>query len=158
MATRFFTTTATHLLQEITLVYVFTTLKPWGKWDPSSPFRDWVITCILFPRSRVFHLAVYDFGRRSIYLLLLGHFDFLIQISQIHCLICGRSLWIKSHACWHANNCAILDQFKETDNSLILLSLITLMMQLMVGVPRVTGTWDPKLVESAMTRATWSLS
>ena len=26
----------------------------------------------------------------------------------------------------------------------------------MIGVPRVTDTWHPKVVESSMTRATWS--
>ena len=54
VAISFFTVTTTCLLPEITLVYVFTTLKPWGKWGPSPPFRDWVITCMSFPRSRVF--------------------------------------------------------------------------------------------------------
>ena len=53
MAIRFFTTTATCLLLEITLVYMFTTLKLWGKWGPSPPFRDWVVTCMWFPRSKV---------------------------------------------------------------------------------------------------------
>ena len=53
-----------------------------------------------------------------------------------------------------ANKQDILDPFKEVDNSSISLSLITFMIQLMVGVPRVTATWDPKLVESGMTRAT----
>ena len=53
-AFRFFTTTATHLLPKIILVYVFTTLKSWGKWGPSPPPRDWVITCMLIPRSRCF--------------------------------------------------------------------------------------------------------
>ena len=33
-----------------------------------------------------------------------------------------------------------------------------LVIQLMVGVPRVTGIQDPKPVESGMARATWSLS
>ena len=54
VAIRFYTTTPTCLLPEITSVYIFTTIKPWGKWVPSPPFRDWVITCMLSPRSRVF--------------------------------------------------------------------------------------------------------
>ena len=48
----------------------------------------------------------------------------------------------------------ILDPFSETDSSSISLSLIMFMIQLMVGVPRVTGTLDPKAVESGMTRGT----
>ena len=51
----------------------------------------------------------------------------------------------------------ILDPFSETDSSSISLSLITFMIQLIVHVPRVTRTLDPKAVESGMTRATWSL-
>ena len=51
----------------------------------------------------------------------------------------------------------ILDPFSATDSSSILLSLITFMIQLIVGVPRVTRTLNAKVVESGMTRATWSL-
>ena len=58
----------------------------------------------------------------------------------------AASLLMKSSTQWHANNWDILNPFKETDNSSILLSLITLMICLMVGVPRVTGTWDPQMV------------
>ena len=50
----------------------------------------------------------------------------------------------------------ILSPFSEADNSSISLSLITFTIQLMVSVPRVTGTLDPKTVESGMIRATWS--
>ena len=41
----------------------------------------------------------------------------------------------------------ILDPFSKRDNSSISLSLMMFMIQLMVGVPRVTGTLDPKAVE-----------
>ena len=68
------------------------------------------------------------------------------------------SLLTESSAQWQANSCAILNPFKEADNSCISLSLITLMILLMVGVPSITGTQDPKVVESGSTRATWSLS
>ena len=64
------------------------------------------------------------------------------------------SLLMESSAQWHGNNWDILNPFKEAANSSILLSLIILMIQLMVGVPRVTGTQAPKVVESGMTRAT----
>ena len=63
---------------------------------------------------------------------------------------------MESSAGWYANKLDILNPFKEADSSSILLSLITFMIQLMVCVPRVTGTQDPNLVESGMTRATWS--
>ena len=64
------------------------------------------------------------------------------------------SLLIESSAQGHANKQDTLNLFKEADNSSISLSLITFMIQLMAGVPRVTGTHDPKAVESGMTRAT----
>ena len=121
-AIRFITTTAIHLLPEITSVYVFTTLRPWDKWGPSPPFRTWVIMFMLFPRSMVFIWA------------------------------CITLLYLLYY------NWAIRDPFRETDNSSISLSLIMLMIQLMIGVPRVTGTWAPKMVESSTTRATWSSS
>ena len=49
MAFRFFTTTATHLLPEITLVYVFTTLKPRGKWGPSTLSGTALLHACCFP-------------------------------------------------------------------------------------------------------------
>ena len=55
-----------------------------------------------------------------------------------------------------ANRWDILNPFSETDNSSISLSLMMLMIQLMVGVPRVMGTLDPKAVKSVMTRPTCS--
>ena len=66
--------------------------------------------------------------------------------STVWCMV--ASPLIKCSAHLPANNWANLDPFKEADRSLISLSLITLMIQLMVGVPRVTGTWDPKTAES----------
>ena len=121
----FFITAATCLLPEITLVLVFTTLKLCGKWGPS-------------PLTGTESLHGYCFTEAG---FLFG------------CVL----FWMQKHlsnAHQHANNWAILDPFKETINSSISLSLITLMIQLMVGVPRVTGTQDPKPVESSMTRAT----
>ena len=50
----------------------------------------------------------------------------------------------------------ILNPFSETDNSSMSLYLITFMIQLIVGVSRVTGTLDPKAVKCGMIRATWS--
>ena len=64
------------------------------------------------------------------------------------------SLLTQSSVQWHANNWDTLDPFKEADNSSTSLSLIMFISQLMVSVPRVTGTHDPKAVESGMTRAT----
>ena len=52
----------------------------------------------------------------------------------------------------------VLNPFTETDISSISLSFITFMIQLVVGVPRVTRTLDQKVVESGMARATWSSS
>ena len=64
------------------------------------------------------------------------------------------SLLRESSAQWDTNRWDILNPFKEADNSSILLSLITFMIQLMVGVPRVTNTQDPKLPETGIARAT----
>ena len=88
-AIKFFTTTATCLLPEITLVYVFTTLKLWGKWGPSPPFRNWVITCMLFPRSRVFIWPCIILDEKRSTSSFLWCSDCLIQVSQVHCLVCG---------------------------------------------------------------------
>ena len=64
------------------------------------------------------------------------------------------SFFIVLSAQQHANNWDILDPFKEANNPSDTLSLITLMIQLMVTVPRVTSTQDLKMVESGMTRTT----
>ena len=145
---RLFTTTAIHLLPEITSVYMFTTLKPWGKWGPSSSFRDWVIICMLFPRSRVFVWPCIILDKKvstsSFFVVLTT----LFKSARSTVWFATVSLWIESPAHWQANNWAILDPFREKNNSLISLSLITLMILLMVGVLRVTGTQDPKPVES----------
>ena len=63
-----------------------------------------------------FHSAMYDFGWKSIYLLLLCYFDHLVQISLIHCLV-GSQLHseLESSALQHAKNWGILDPFKEAD-------------------------------------------
>ena len=63
-------------------------------------------------------------------------------------------LLTESSAQWHAKKWEILNPLKKANNSSVLLSLITLMIWLMVGVPRVTGTQDPKAVKSGMTRVT----
>ena len=61
------------------------------------------------------------------------------------------SLSTEGSAQQDANKWDILDLFSETDNSSILLSLIRCMIQLMVSVPSVTGTLDPKSVGSGIT-------
>ena len=153
VAIRFFTTTTTCLLPEVTLLYMFITPKPWGKHGPSSPFRDWVITYMLFPRSRVFiHLCIIKTSTSSFFLVLTTSFKWVGSTYWFATVF----LWIKSPAHQQANNWVILNQFRKTNNSSISLSLITLMIQLMLGVPRVTGTWDPKPVESSKTRTNWS--
>ena len=53
-----------------------------------------------------------------------------------------------------ANRQDVLNPFSETDNSSISLSLMMFTIWLMVGVPRVTRTLYPKMVESETTRAT----
>ena len=85
----------------------------------------------------------------------LYHFNSLIPVSWIHGLVC-------SHFTSNGKFCLMAWQqagypyalLKEAHSSSISLHLIKFMIQLMVGVPRVTDTWDPKLVESGMTRAT----
>ena len=157
-AIRYFTTTATCLLPEITLVYVFTTLKLWGKWGWSPPFRDWVITYLLFPRIRVFIQPCIILDEKasttSLFFIMIASFK---SVGFTVCFV-AVFFWIESPAYQQANNQAILNPFKETDNSSIKLSLMMLLIQLMVGVPTVTGIWDPKPVESGTTRATWALS
>ena len=71
--------------------------------------------------------------------------------------LAAASPLMESSTQWHANEQDILDPFMEADNSSISYSLIMLMIQLIVSVPSVTGTQDPKMVESVMIRATWSL-
>ena len=157
VAIRFFTTITTCLLPEITLVYVFTTLKSWGKWVPSPPFRHWVITCILFPRSSVSVWLYIIFNKKA------STSSFFVVLTTLFKSVGSTiwfgtvSLWIESPAHQQAHYWAILDPFRETNNLSISLSMITLMIWLMVGVPRVTGTQDPKPVDSSMTRTTWSL-
>ena len=98
MAIRFFTTTATCLLPEITLVYMFTTLKPWGKWGPSTPSGIESLHACCFPGAR-FCLAVYYFGQKIGQLFLICQFDHLIQFGQIHCLVCD-SFPLNWKSCW----------------------------------------------------------
>ena len=54
----------------------------------------------------------------------------------------------------HANRQDILNPLSETDSSSISPSFMMFMIQLMVGVPSVTGTLYPKVVKSGMTRTT----
>ena len=75
--------------------------------------------------------------------------------------VVGSTVWfvvvsfqIESPAQQQANNWTILDPFRETNGQLISLSLIMLMIQLMVGVPRVTSTQSLNPVESGTTMAT----
>ena len=157
MAIRFFTTTATCLLPEIISLYVFTTLKPWGKWGPSPPFRDWVITYMLFPRSRVFLQLCIILDKKASTSSFSVVLTVLFKSVRSTVWFVAVSLSVESPAHQHANNWAIHDPFKETDNTLISLALITLIIHLMMGVPRLTSTQDPETVESDMTRATWSL-
>ena len=67
---------------------MFTTLKPWGKWGPSPPFREWVITCMLFPMSRVFIWLCIILDKKSIHFLFLCCFDCLVQVGWVHSLVC----------------------------------------------------------------------
>ena len=150
---RFLTTAATPLLPVVTLVYRLTTLSPWGKQCPSSLLDVWVITCMLLPRRKVFiwPYVILDEKVSISFLLVVLTTSIKLVGSPM-----GVSLLIESSAGWHVNNWAILNPLKDADNSYILLSLIILMILLMVGVPRITSTQDPKVVESGSTRATWS--
>ena len=118
MAVRFFTTTATCLLPEITLVYVFTTLKPWGKWGPSPLSEIESLHAYCFPGAG-FSFCHVLFWMKKHLSLPLCHFDCLIQISQIHCFVCMQFPSELKVAYWNANNWAILDPFKETSDSSI---------------------------------------
>ena len=158
MAIRFFTTTATHFSWNHFDVWVHYT-EAVGQMGSITPFRDWVTTCILFPRTRVviWPCIIYYFGWKSVYLLPLCHFDCLCQIGWIHCLVCG-SFPLNQKTCSPTCQQSCYPQSIQGNNQLINFpSLITLMIWFMAGVTRVTGTWDPKTVESGMTRATCSL-
>ena len=136
-AVRFFTATATCLLPEITLVYVFTTLKLWGKWGPSPPFRDWVITCMLFPKSMVFVQSCIILDEKA-------------STSSLFVILTTSFKLVRSTV-WFA---VVPSELKVllADMSTIRISLIyskkptthTLTIQLMLGVSRVTSTQDPK--------------
>ena len=130
MAIRFSTITATHLLQEITSVYMFTALRPWGKWGPSSPLRDWVITCMMFPRSRIFIplYMILDIKSSipSFFVVLTASF----KLVGTTVWFVTPLLWVESSAQWHVNNWATFGPFKEAKSSWISLSLITLISQL----------------------------
>ena len=121
-------------------------------------FRVCIITCMLFPKSMVFVWPCKILDKKvsisSFFVVLTASFKSVRSTVWF----AAASLLMESYVWWNANKQYILDPFKETDNSSILLSLITLMIWLMVGVPRVTGTWDPMAVESDMTRAIWSSS
>ena len=81
---RFFTTTARHLLPVVTLVYVFTTHSPQGKWGSLPPLS---LSHYMHATSQEqgFHLAMYYLGQKSIYLSSLCCLDCLIQIGGITC-------------------------------------------------------------------------
>ena len=68
------------------------------------------------------------------------------------------SLLMESSAWWQANKWNILNPFSEMASSSIYLSLITFMIWLIVSVPKMTSSQEPKLVRFGMTRVTWSLS
>ena len=139
MAIRFFTNTTTHLLPDITSVYVFTTLRLWGKWDPSPPFRVEVVACMLFLRSMVFiWLCIILDEKASISFFVILTASFRSVRSTVWWMV--ASPLIESSTCQHANNWAILNPFREATNTLISLSLIMLIIWLMVGIPKVTGT------------------
>ena len=141
MAIRFFTTTATPLLLEITLVYMFTTLKPWGKWGSSPPFRDWCYYMHVVSQEQGFHLANMYFGltkavpTSSFFVILTASFK---SVRSTVWFVSSFPLNWKSYSktCQQSGRPAIYS--KETDNLSILLLLNMLMIQLMVFVPRVT--------------------
>ena len=119
IAIKFITTTATCLLPKITLVYVFITLRPRGKWGPWPPIRDWVITCMLFPRRMVFIWQCMILDEKasisSFFVNLTSSFKSVR--STVWCMVV--SFLIKSSAYQHANSWAILNPIKEADNSSI---------------------------------------
>ena len=91
-----------------------------------------------------YNFTVYYFEQKGVYLFPLCSLtaSFKLVRSNVCCRV--ASPVIESSTCQHASKWALLNTFKEADNSLISLSLIMLMIQLMAGVPRVTITWDPK--------------
>ena len=64
----------------------------------------------------------------------------VVSFLRVSSAQCPTSMW------------GICNPFSETDSSSVSLSLIMFTIQLMVGVPRVTETFNPKAVK--MTRAT----
>ena len=89
IAIRFFTTTATCLLPAVTLVYVFTTLSPWGKWGPLPPLSVLSHYMHVTSQEQGFHSAMYYLGWKSIYLFPLGCLDHFFQIGGITCWRCS---------------------------------------------------------------------
>ena len=91
---------------------------------------------------------------KSLYFLLLYHFDSLVQVSQTHGLVYSHYTSNRKFCLMVCQQMGYPQPIQGADNSSISFSLIMLIIELMVGVPKVTGTQDPKLVESGMTRAT----
>ena len=54
-----------------------------------TPFQGLSHYIHIVSKEQGFHLAMYYFGWKSIYLFPLYHLDYPIQIGQIHCFICG---------------------------------------------------------------------
>ena len=119
-----------------------------------TAFRVCIITCMLFPKSMVFVWPCMILDEKasisSFFVVLTASFKSV----RYTVWFTAASLLTESSVQWHPNKWDIFDPFKEANNSFISLSLFTLMILLMVSVPRVTNTQDPKMAEFDTTRAT----
>ena len=153
IAIKFLTTTATYFLPEITLVYMFTTLKPWDKWSPSPPFQG--VRHYMHIVSQVFVWPCMILEKKAS-ISSLGCIDCLVQISQIHYLICG-SFSLNQRSClptcqqWGYPWCIQRNQKTHQFH----FPWSHWWPDWWWGVPRVTGTQDPKPVESGITMVPW---
>ena len=154
-AIRFITTTATHLLPRNHFsVHVHYTLAV-RQVGSITPFQGLSHYMYFVSQEKDVCSAMYYFGQKSIHLFPLCHFYHPIQVSQIHCLVC-RSFPLNRKSCSLTSQQSGYPWSIQRNQQLIILpSSIILMIWLIVGVPRVTSTQDPKPVQSGMTRAIW---
>ena len=130
-------------------------LRPWGKQVSFLPFSGaCVIMYMLLPCNTVLVQPCPILDKKA---SISSHFIvFMASFKSVRSgigLVTVVFLRESSVQC-PANRQDILDPLSKTYCSSISLSLMMFMIRLMVGVPRVTNTFDPKAVKSGMTRAT----
>ena len=89
-AVRFFTTTATHLLPSSHLSIGIHDTQAVRQAGSITLFQGLHHHLHVATQKYGLCLAMYDLGQKSLYYLFLYHFDSLIQVGQIHSLVCSH--------------------------------------------------------------------